>query len=174
MDTDLTLGSAPPTLRAAATISTSRAALARLEDRAEIIDALYRFAAGQDLHDPALLRSAFAANAILDFVQPAKRFGVDLQPFAGRDNIVASIRSALAELDTTHTVTNPRVEIKGNEATMFALVEAQHLCRHDRGRNLLLKNFYWVWLERAGAQWAITRMRIENAWHTGDPKVLFP
>jgi hypothetical protein len=38
----------------------------------------------------------------------------------------------------------------------------------------LLKNFYWVWLERAGAQWTITRMRIENAWHAGDPKVLFP
>ena len=174
MNTDETLNSAPPTLRAAAAISTSRAAIARLEDRVEIIDALYRFAAGQDLHDPMLLRSAFAENAILDFVQPAKRFGVDLQPFAGRENIVDSIWAALAELDTTHTVTNPRVDIKGNEATLFSLVEAQHVLRQDRGRNLLLKNFYWVWLERAGEKWAITRMRIENAWHAGDPKVLFP
>jgi hypothetical protein len=31
-----------------------------------------------------------------------------------------------------------------------------------------------VSLERVRGSWAITRMRIENVWHRGDPKVLFP
>jgi hypothetical protein len=149
-------------------------ATARLEDRVEIVDALNRFAAGQDLRDPALLASAFAPEASLDFTQPAARFGVDLPVFQGRETIVSSIQAALAELDTTHTVTNTRVELEGDTASLFALVEAQHLSRANHARHLLLKNFYWVSLRRAGDGWVITRMRIENAWHLGDPTVLFP
>jgi FMN-dependent NADH-azoreductase len=45
------------------------------EERFEIVDALNRFAAGQDLRDPALLSSAFAPSAELDFVQPAGQAG---------------------------------------------------------------------------------------------------
>jgi SnoaL-like protein len=141
------------------------ATVARIEDRVEIIDALYRFAAGQDLRDPALFSSAFAPSAELDFVQPAKQLGVDLPVFKGRDNIASSIQAALADIDTTHAVTNTRVDINGDKASLFALVEAQHLPKSDRSRNLLLKNLYWVSLERAGERWAITGMRIENVWY---------
>ncbi len=148
--------------------------VALLEDRYEIIDALYRFATGQDLRDPVLIASAFAPHAELDFVQPAMRLGVAVPVFRGRDNIVASISAAFARLDSTHSVTNPRVEINADEASLFALVEAQHLARSDHGRNLLLKNFYWVRLERAAQRWLITGMRIENAWYRGDPTLLFP
>lgn len=144
------------------------------DDRYEIVDALHRFAAGQDLREPELFASAFAPEAELDFVQPAKKLGVDLPVFKGRDAIVSSITAALAEVDTTHSVTNARVNISGERASLFALVEAQHLPRRDHSRHLLLKNFYWVSLARTGTRWAITRMRIENAWYHGDPKVLFP
>lgn len=143
-------------------------------DRTEIIDALYRFGAGQDLADKELFMSAWAADAELDFVQPAKRLGVDLPPFKGRDTITASIMGATANLNTTHTVTNPRVEINGDRAKLFALVEAQHLPKGDHSRNLLLKNFYWCQLVREGGVWKISHMRIENVWFKGDQQVLFP
>ena len=39
----------------------------RMDDRTEIIDALYRFALGQDRQDRELFASAFAADAELDF-----------------------------------------------------------------------------------------------------------
>jgi predicted SnoaL-like aldol condensation-catalyzing enzyme/ketosteroid isomerase-like protein len=149
-------------------------ATTRLEDRVEIVDALNRFAAGQDLRDPPLLASAFAPEATLDFTQPARRFGVDLAVIQGRETIVSSIQAALAELDTTHTVTNTRVDLEGDTASLFALVEAQHLSRANQARHLLLKNFYWVSLRRGDDGWVITRMRIENVWHVGDPTVLFP
>jgi hypothetical protein len=71
-------------------------------------------------------------------------------------------------------VTNPRVEINAESAALFALVEAQHLPRSDHSRNLLLKNFYWVRLERTDQRWLINRLRIENVWYRGDPTVLFP
>lgn len=140
-----------------------------------IADALYRFGAGQDLHDPQLFKSAFAPGATLDFTQPAERLGVPLPVFEGREAIVEAVMGSTGELDTTHTVTNPRVTAyDGGRATLFALVEAQHLPRGSRERHLLLKNLYFVELSRSGSRWVIDRMRIENVWHTGDPAVLFP
>jgi hypothetical protein len=150
------------------------ASIRRLVDVHEAIDALYRFGAGQDLGDRALFESAFAPNAVVDFTQPAARLGVALPPFEGRDAVTETIMGAVAALDTTHTVTNPRVRLDGDRAELFALVEAQHLPKADHRRHLLLKNVYRLALVRDGARWVIERMTIENVWLTGDPTVLFP
>jgi hypothetical protein len=145
------------------------------DDRVGIVDALYRFGAGQDLRDRALFESAFADDATLDFVGPAKRLGTTIPVFEGRQAIAETIFSAIAALDTTHTVTNPRVTAyDGERATLFALVEAQHLPRADHGRHLLLKNIYVTDLSKDGDRWVIDRMRIDTVWLTGDPSVLFP
>ena len=158
--------------------ATSAAGLAqrlnKMEDRIAVIDALYRFAAGQDMKDTALFASAFAEEAELDFVQPAARLGVTLAPFKGRDAIVSSIMAAVGQLDTSHTVTNPRVEISGDRAGLHALVEAQHVPKDDHERHLLLKNFYEAELKRNGDLWRITSLRITNIWMDGDGSVLFP
>lgn len=143
-------------------------------DRLDVVDALYRFAAGQDLGDRELFRSAWSEDGELDFVQPARRLGVDLPPFKGRDTITDAIMGSVAPLTTTHTVTNPRVSVDADTATLFALVEAQHLPKADPSRHLLLKNFYWCELAREAGAWKIRRMRIENAWMHGDAQVLFP
>ena len=144
-------------------------------DRDAIVDALYRFGAGQDLHDPALFESAFSPDATLDFTAPARRLGVTLPVFAGRRAIADAILSTTRELDTTHTVTNPRVtSYDGDRAGLLALVEAQHLPRGDHARHLLLKNVYRVELSRPDGCWVIDRMRIDTVWGTGDASVLFP
>ena len=148
------------------------AAVSELIDQRDALDALLRFGAGQDLRDEALFRSAFADDAVLDFSQPAERFGAVVAPMKGIDEI-ARILITLAPLDTTHTVTNPRVDIDGETARAFALVEAQHVRRDEPARRLLLKNVYWVELSRAGARWVIDAMTIDNVWYDGDPAVLF-
>jgi hypothetical protein len=145
-----------------------------LTNQVEILDALYRFAAGQDLRDKELFRSAWTTDAVLDFVQPAARLGVQLPPFTGGDAITDAIMGSLSGLDTTHTVTNPRIEVQEGTAQLMALVEAQHLPRQDHSRNLLLKNIYHCEVVLEQGEWRIRRMRIENVWMRGDPKVLFP
>ena len=140
-----------------------------------IVDALYRFGAGQDRHDPELFASAFSADARLDFTGPALLLGVSLPVFEGRAVIVQAIMATTQGLDTTHTVTNPRVtSYDGERATLFALVEAQHLPRHDHRRHLLLKNIYQVRLSRRDDGWVIDDLHIRNVWMTGDPAVLLP
>lgn len=143
-------------------------------ERTEIIDALYRFGAGQDLRDRELFDSAFSADATLDFTGPARRLGTTLPIFQGRQAIGDIVFETINKLDTTHTITNPRVTAyDGEHATLFALVEAQHLPRTDHGRHLLLKNIYTVVLSKRGTRWTIDRMHIDNVWMTGDPSVLF-
>ena len=148
------------------------ATIRELVDQRDALDALLRFGAGQDLRDEALFRSAFAADAVLDFTQPAERFGATVPPMKGIEEI-ARILTTLEPLHTTHTVTNPRVEVDGDTAQLFALVEAQHVRRDDPQRHLLLKNVYWVDLSRAPSRWVVDTMTIDNIWHDGDPAVLF-
>jgi hypothetical protein len=144
-----------------------------LSDRVEIVDALYRFAAGQDLDDEDLFLSAFAPDASLDFTQPARRFGAEVPVMEGRATI-AGIMTTVAPLDTTHTVTNPRVVIDGGgRARLTALVEAQHVTRTSPRRHFLLKNIYEVDLVADGGRWVVRHMVIRTVWSDGDPSVLF-
>lgn len=143
-----------------------------LRDRHEIVDALLRFAAGQDHDDRDLFLSAFAPDASLDFTQPAHRFGAEVPVMPDRATI-AGILGTLAPLDTTHTVTNPRVTLEGDRAKLAALVEAQHVTKAEPSRHLLLKNIYEVELSRDGDRWLIRRMVIRTVWHDGDASVLF-
>jgi hypothetical protein len=144
-------------------------------DRAEIVDALYRFAAGQDLRDRRLFDSAFSGRAKLDFTGPAKRLGAEMPVLEGRQAIGDAIFSNIEALDTTHTVTNPMItQYDSRHATLVALVEAQHLRRGDHRRNLLLKNSYTASLSKVQDRWLIENLRIDNVWMTGEPSVLFP
>lgn len=144
-------------------------------ERAAIVDALYRFGAGQDLHDRSLFESAFSSGATVDFTGPAQRLGVTIPVFEGRQVIADTILATTSRLDTTHTVTNPRITgYDGEHATLFALVEAQHLPQGDHSRHLLLKNIYTVELSSEDNQWLIHQMKIDLVWLRGDPSVLFP
>lgn len=150
------------------------AVVQEMRDRAEIVDALYRFGLGQDLKDRELFASAFAADAVLDFRPAAGKWGAQPPLMRGRDTIVSTILSMFAgRVDTTHQVTNPRVTVNGDTARMSALVEAQHLLAADRDVFALLKNPYDVELVRDGGRWVIRHMRIDNAWFTGDPRAIF-
>lgn len=141
-------------------------------DRLAVVEALYRFAAGIDLRDKALLSSALAENAVSDFRPAAAKAGFEYPVIEGRDVIVSALTTSLNALDTTHSVSNPRVTISGDTARMDVLVEAQHVPRSDPSRHYLMKNRYDVELERDGDIWLITRNTVDNIWRSGDPAVL--
>lgn len=141
-------------------------------DRLAVVEALYRFTAGIDLRDSNLLASSLAENAVSDFRPAAAKAGFEYPVIEGRDVIVPALTASLATLDTTHSVSNPRVTINGNTARMDVLVEAQHVPRSDPSRHYLMKNRYDVELARDGDIWVITRNTVDNVWRSGDPAVL--
>lgn len=141
-------------------------------DKFAVVETLYRFAAGIDLRDNDLLASAFAVDAISDFGPAGKKAGFEYPVLEGRENIVSALTGSLRQIDTTHSVSNPRVSINGDKAVMDALVEAQHVPSNDHSRHYLMKNRYDVELIREGDVWVIQRVTIDNVWRTGDPTVL--
>lgn len=142
------------------------------DDRLAVVETLYRFAAGIDLRDQALLSSAFAEDAISDFGPAAAKAGFEYPVLHGRDRIVDALAGSLAQLDTSHSISNPRVTLNGDTARLDVLVEAQHVPRNDPSRHYLMKNRYDVVMARAGVDWVIQHVTIDNVWRDGDPGVL--
>jgi hypothetical protein len=143
----------------------------RAADRLAAAEALYRYAAGVDLKDDALLASAFTEDAVADLSRATAKVGLEYPPIEGRETIVAALSGSLRSLDTTHTVSNPRVEVEGDRARLEAIVAAQHLPHGDHSRNLLMTNRYELELVRRGRLWLIERLMVDNAWTTGDHAV---
>jgi len=141
-------------------------------DKFAVIETLYRFAAGIDLKDNDLLSSAFAGDAISDFRPAGKKAGFEYPVLEGRENIVAALTGSLKQLHTTHSISNPRVIIDGDNATLDVLVEAQHVPATDHSRHYLMKNRYDVKLARQEKHWVIRHVIIDNVWRVGDPTVL--
>lgn len=141
-------------------------------DKLAIIDVLYRYTAGLDLRDKDLIASAFAADAVSDFRPAGKKAGFEYPVLEGRDVIVAALTGSLSQIDTTHSVSNPRVSIDGDKAVVDALVEAQHLPANDHSRHYLMKNRYDVEMVRQNEMWLIQRVTVDNVWLTGDRAVL--
>lgn len=141
-------------------------------DKQSVLEALYRFAAGIDLRDRALLASAFADNAISDFRPAAAKAGFEYPVLQGRDIIAEALASSLSQVDTTHSISNPRVRIDGDSASVDLLVEAQHVSRDAPGSHYLMKNRYDVALSRKGDVWVIEQVTVDNVWRTGNPRVL--
>ncbi|WP_198946166.1 nuclear transport factor 2 family protein [Pseudofrankia asymbiotica] len=146
--------------------------IGELKDRAEVTDALYRFTLGLDLRDRELAASAFAADAELESRATTGK-GEPGPVMTGRDTIVETVLATIARLDTTHVVTNPRIQVNGDAARLTAIVEAQHLLTADHSRNALMKNRYTVALCRDGERWVMRRVRVETVWHAGDPAAVF-
>lgn len=141
-----------------------------------VVDPLYRFGLAQDrrYEDGAreLFASAFTEDATLDFRPAARRCGIEVPFMEGRQMIVDIIMDPRTRLDTSHVVTNPRLQLDGNSAELTALVEAQHLPTGDHSRHALLKNIYSVTVVRDEGLWRMRRVHIDNLWFTGDPTVI--
>lgn len=142
--------------------------------RAEIADALHRYATGLDLHDRALFESAFAGDATLDFTAPARGLETTVPVLEGRRSIADAVMASVAPLVSSHAVFNLRVTAyDGGHATSSALVEEHYFQRGSCTGQLVLMNVYAVELWRESRRWLITRMRIENLWFSGDVAVLW-
>lgn len=144
----------------------------QVADKLAVVETLYRFAAGIDLRDRELLSSAFADNAVSDFRPAAAKAGFEYPILNGRSTIVEALLNSLGGLDTTHSMSNPRVAVDADSARVDVLVEAQHVSRKDAASQYLMKNRYQVVLIRRGAGWEIQKVTVDNVWRTGNPNVL--
>ena len=141
-------------------------------DKYAAVEALYNYIAGIDLRDKDLIISALAVDAKSDFRPAGKKAGFEYPVLEGGKFIADTLLASLHTIDTTHSVSNPRVSIEGEKATIEAMVEAQHLPSSDHSRHYMMKNRYDVELVRLGGAWLIEHIVVDNVWRIGDPTVL--
>ena len=142
------------------------------DDYLGVMDALHRFGAGVDHGNAELIASAFHADAVVDFSPCGRRMGLDFPVMTGGPAIAGFLGGTAQSQTTTHVITNGRVHVDGDTATLQCLVDATHLPRDDHSRHCRMMNWYDVVLERDNARWRMRRVVINSAWFSGDPKIL--
>jgi hypothetical protein len=148
--------------------------LSSLSTREAIADALYRVTIALDTRDSELFQSAWVESdeIIFDFCGTESK---------GVDAIRKSVYDLVAPLDTTHIISNMRIDVKEGEdtATMTAAAFAQHY-RGGEGltpdkKYLLSGSIYDVSLVKnaTDGQWKILRWGITLNWTEGDLHYIF-
>ena len=149
------------------------ARLSGLTDREAVIDAVLRMAQGLDDADPDLLRSAFVPDAVFD-VTPVNKIGRQYKVLHGVDTIVEGVMGSVGPMDTTHSVTNFRVQLSGDSARVTAYAIAQHFSAGEgpdptKKGYFLMGNRYTATAVRAEeGLWRLKQMTVDCTWCHGD------
>lgn len=141
-----------------------------LTGREAIADALYRGVLGLDTNDAALFDSAFTQTA---------KFTINGQISEGLPAIHENCFNLISKLDTTHFITNTRINI--DESCSKASMTASALSNHFRGGKgmqpeqprLMAGSLYYLDLVKGSdGTWKIEDWKMQSTWAEGDWAVM--
>lgn len=152
-------------------------ALNALTTREAIADALYRVLRGFDRND----REAFDSAIFDEDVEMEIRAGEgETRSMKGLTLIRDTVLAAVSQMDTTHTISNVRIQVEdeSKHAKLQCYALAQH-CPPGRGREpdgpkWLVGGDYTLDLEKDEKDdlWKIRKWILEVIWRQGDPAVM--
>jgi hypothetical protein len=144
----------------------------QLSIRDAITDPIYRAVLGVDTNNFDLVTSALHDS-------PTTSFEINGEQYQGIEAIKARVFDRIGPLDTTHTVSNVRIEMEdgAERASLTAHILAQHY-RPGEGllgdsKGVLVGGLYFVDLVRnPDDDWRITTWKIKMIWKDGDESVI--
>jgi hypothetical protein len=121
-----------------------------LSDREAVIDAATRFVLALDDADMDLLQSSMTEDMVMDLT-PFNPAGFDYKPMHGRDTIAIALMKVVGTgMDTTHHISNFRIDVNGDEASFRCYVLAQHF-RKGHGMGETFTDYYLMGNKYKGA-----------------------
>ena len=138
-----------------------------LNGREAIADAVYRGVLSFDLQDEALFKSSLTSDAILELNGTVMN---------GVEAITTQCYDPVSKLDTTHFVTNMRINIleEDSKAEVTCSALAQHY-RDGEGMEpgtvpILVGSLYWLDLikDHEDGLWKIKHWKLKSTWGQGD------
>ncbi|CZR52689.1 uncharacterized protein PAC_02566 [Phialocephala subalpina] len=148
--------------------------LSSLSPREAITDALHRAISGFDHNNVPLFNSAFISS------ETDVTFDLSGRPFNGLESVRKGLLDFIGPMDTTHMISNVRVEVKDGADT--AKVNCYALAQHalpgqgtdTGGKKFLAASEYWVDLvkEEKDGLWKIKNWIIKFIWTQGDASVM--
>ena len=143
--------------------------VSQLQDRAEITEAMFRYARATDWNEPERHRTVFVDECVFASPHSGDIHGVD--------GVVDWMENVLPRFDATqHLISNVSIEFTGpDEATAVSYVRAWHRYVADRPDLVLWGEYHDRWV-RADDGWRIAERRVRSAGVEGmdDPGVRNP
>lgn len=136
----------------------------------EIVRRRYEYAQGIDTKDFELLRSIFTDEITMDFEDYSGQPSSTIKA----DDWVAGCKVLFTGLDSTqHVMTNPIVDIKGDEATCRMYMKAEHFMQNDQGDDAFALGGYYVdQLKKIEGRWAIRAVTLKIFWNRGNRHIM--
>ena len=150
--------------------------LTSLTPREAITDALYRAIIGFDRYDVDIFTSAFAGEDVSFELYD----GENKRVINGLSVLRTQVLDSVGPMDTTHMISNVRVDVKdgADTASLTAYALAQH-CPPGKGKETdgskyLVGGEYWIDLKRdeGDGSWKITKWVLKVIWRQGDASVM--
>jgi len=145
--------------------------------REAITDALYRGVIGFDHNDVSIFNSAFAGEDVSFELLAGEG---EKTIVSGLSTIRTQVLDHVGPMDTTHMISNVRVDVKdgADTASLTAYALAQH-CPPGRGKEpdgpkYLVGGEYWIDLIRDDGDglWKIKKWVLKVIWTQGDASVM--
>lgn len=135
------------------------------DDFMAVCDLKYRYAAGIDTRDWALYRSIFSDTVDIDFSSYSGRPPATMTA----DEWVAGVQPLFTGLAATqHSMTNPRLEVEGDRATLRMYMQAEHILDHgDPSAWFTIGGFYTDRAVRKNGGWTLTAVKLTVFWRRG-------
>ncbi len=143
--------------------------LQELADRMSLTDLIHKYATGIDLRDWVLFRSIFADELFMDFSSYSGAPGSKMSA----DDWVAGCQRMLPGFDgTQHCLSNFVFDIRGEEATVTAYMQAEHFIANKLGdASHTLGGYYIHQLRRGADGWRIHATTLKVIWSRGNRHV---
>lgn len=141
-----------------------------ITEREAVADALYRAVHAFDDNDVALFNSAMCEDV---------DFKMNENVFSGRDAIKTQILDFVGPKDTTHMISNVRVDLKPGDktATLSAYAQAQHChpgqgCDTSSPKYMSGSRYHLNLVKNEEKVWKIKEWNMQIIWLEGDQSVL--
>ncbi len=140
------------------------------EDFNEIVRRRYEYAMGIDTRDFALLRSIFTDEIEMDFQDYSGQPATTLKA----DEWVAGCKVLFTGLDATqHVMTNPIVDITGDDAVCKMYMKAEHFLQNHQGNaDFALGGYYIDRLKKINGRWTICAVTLKIFWNRGNRHIM--
>lgn len=142
----------------------------RFEDFVEICDLRYAYATGIDTRNWTLYRSIFTDRVTIDFSSYSGRPPAEM----GADDWVAGLQPLFAGLAASqHSMTNPRLTVEGDDATLTMYMQAEHILDHDEPMAwFTIGGYYTDRVRRTNGRWLISEVTLTTLWRRGRPEIM--
>ncbi|HEV3114421.1 MAG TPA: nuclear transport factor 2 family protein [Candidatus Binataceae bacterium] len=144
--------------------------LQMLLDRAEISEVVYNYATGVDQKDEKLFRSIWADEITVDGV--GGLFKESRPATLSADKWASIIIRRISKFEVTqHVLTNPKIEVNGNQAKCVVYMQARHFVQGWKPGDPIydMGGFYTHDLVRTAQGWRIKSYCLHVTWLLNPP-----